>query len=282
MPAPPIVFVFGTGRCGTHSFWKLFESVPHTVSTHEGSGTLQSGPAASLGQRINLGPILELNAYLYRGADEAVFRRTIGPADEIRPLLDTCWQHRARLIEWCAAHGLAYCDANAFAYNLVDYLRMRYPGARFVHLVRDGYDCVRSWARRVGSTYPDSVAPWASIPWLLAKPVPFPSDPMHAQWDGFDRVQRIAWFWHHVNTNIAERFARIDPACRRTVRIEDFDAAAADELLRFCELPATYDPATLGASDPSSGPTIEWTDESIRRFDAIAGQTMAMFGYPLR
>lgn len=32
----PLVFV-GTGRCGTHMPWKVFESVPGTLSTHERS-----------------------------------------------------------------------------------------------------------------------------------------------------------------------------------------------------------------------------------------------------
>jgi hypothetical protein len=282
MAARPVVFVFGTGRCGTHSLWKLFESVPGALSTHEGAGVIRHGPADSLGKRIALGPILELNAYLYHAATEEVFRRTFDPIPALQALLDGCWHDRARLMEWCEANGLAYCDANPFAFNLIDYLRIRYPSAKFIHLVRDGYACVRSWARRVGSTYPDDVVSRASISWTLAKPIPLPSDPAHAAWSSFDRVQRISWFWHHVNANIAERFARVPSAQRMTIRIEDFDATTAARLLEFCELPDTYDPAALGASDPSSGPSIEWTPEAIGRFNAIAGATMAGFGYALR
>ncbi|HVN36148.1 MAG TPA: hypothetical protein VMU96_12945, partial [Casimicrobiaceae bacterium] len=73
--AIPLVFVVGTGRCGTHTLWKLFESVPNTLSTHEGSGIVCNGPASFVGKRVTLGSMPELNGYLYHYGGEAHFER---------------------------------------------------------------------------------------------------------------------------------------------------------------------------------------------------------------
>jgi len=219
----PLVFVVGTGRCGTHTLWKLFESVPNTLSMHEGNGTVRHGPAALVGKRFALGSMPELNGYLYHYGGEAAFARTFAPDAAMTSLMDGCFAGRGSAIAWCAQHGIAYCDANPFAFNFINYLHGKFPHAKFIHLVRDGYACVRSWSRRDASTYPDDVphTPGA-ISWLLAKPLPFPSDPAHREWQHFDRAQRISWFWNAVNANIALRLERI-PAESRS----DDDALSA-------------------------------------------------------
>ncbi len=204
-----VIFVVGTGRCGTHTLSKTFESIPNTLSMHEGAGTVRAGPAALLGKKVALGGMLEFNAYLYHHAGEDVFRRTFAPDPALRALMDDSFAGRVKALAWCEANGVAYCDANAFGFNFINYLHAKLPHAKFIHLVRDGYACVRSWSRRAASTYPDEIPNALSIEWLLAKPVPFPSDPVHAAWRGLDRVQKISWFWNTVNANIAERLARI-------------------------------------------------------------------------
>ena len=145
MATIPLVFVFGTGRCGTHTMWKLFESLPNTISTHEGNGIVRAGPAELIGQQIAIGEMWEYNAYLYHAADESVFRRTFDPDPEMAALMERSFGVRSKLIGGCEARGLAYCDSNPFAYNFINYLHAKYPHAKFVHLVRDGYACVRSW-----------------------------------------------------------------------------------------------------------------------------------------
>ena len=281
MPSTPLVFVFGTGRCGTHTTWKVFESLPNTLSTHEGVGTLRAGPADAIDKRIAIGCMLEFNGYLYHGADDAVFSRTFDPDPEMWALMERAFDKRSKLIEWCDRNGLAYCDSNPFGYNLIDYLRRKYPRAKFIHLVRDGYACVSSWWRR-GSTYPDRLADLGMLPWLLAKPVPFASDPIHAAWQRFDRVQRISWFWEYVNANIMQRFAAIPDSYKRLVKIEALDARTLPDLLAFCGLPATFTAESLAPGDPSSGPAIEWSPENVGKFNDLAGAMMARLAYPLR
>jgi hypothetical protein len=278
----PLVFVVGTGRCGTHTLWKLFESIPNTLSTHEGKGTLRSGPASSLGKKVVMGCMPEFNAYLYHYAGEDVFRRTFDPDPEMMALMDGSFAGRAKAIGWCEANGIAYCDANAFGFNFINYLHLKLPRARFVHLARDGYACVRSWSRRAASTYPDEIPNAPSIEWLLAKPTPFPSDPVHASWNGFDRVQKLSWFWNAVNANIVERFARIPEANKRVVKIEDVTEQTIPDLLEFCGLPQQYSRDALAPDDASSGPAIEWAPENVRKFNALAAPMMAHLGYEVR
>jgi hypothetical protein len=281
MATIPLVFVFGTGRCGTHTMWKLFESLPNTISTHEGNGTVRAGPAELIGQQIAIGEMWEYNAYLYHAADESVFRRTFDPDPEMAALMERSFGVRSKLIGGCEARGLAYCDSNPFAYNFINYLHGKYPHAKFVHLVRDGYACVRSWFRRE-STYPDHLPDLRRITWMLAKPLPFASEPVHAVWQAFDRVQRISWFWSSVNANIIERFARIPAGNRLLLRIEDLTKETTPSVLAFCGLPQNYAPEALAPADPSGGPSMEWTPDNVRKFNELAAPTMRTLGYALR
>jgi hypothetical protein len=278
----PIVFVVGSGRCGTHTLWKLFESLPSTLSTHEGRGTIRSGPPSTVGKSVILGCMPEFNAYLYHQADEETFRRTFDPDPAMTAFMDSCFVSRANAIAWCATNGIAYCDANPFAFNLINYLHIRFPGAKFIHLVRDGYGCVRSWSRRAKSTYPDVLPDSQSISWLLAKPVPYPTDPACTSWRGFDRVQKISWFWNIVNANITERLARIPAANRRVVKIEEVTEETVPGILEFCGLPLEYSREALAPDNPSSGPAIEWTPENVKKFNALAAPMMRELGYALR
>jgi hypothetical protein len=171
------VFVVGSGRCGTHTLWRVFESLPDTLSTHEGNGTLHYGPPDVRGKRLALGCMPELNAYLYHYAGEAVFQRTFALDEAMIAFMDGCFAGRANLIAWCRTNGIAYCDANPFAFNFISYIYRRFPSAKFVHLVRDGYECVRSWSRRDLTTYPDGLPDAHLVSWLLAKPMPSPATP---------------------------------------------------------------------------------------------------------
>lgn len=278
-----MVFVVGTGRCGTQTLWKLFDSLPDTFSTHEGRGVAHARRTSPLRRRVALGSMLELNHYLYHQGTEADFARTFAPDPAMRALMDRCFAERAHAVSWCAKRGLAYCDANPFGYNFINYLHERYPRARFVHLVRDGYACVGSWFRREQTTYPDEVPrELSAIAWILAKPKPFPGDPAHAQWDRFDRLQKISWFWSTVNANIALRLERIPAANRLTLPIEGLDQAKARRLLDFCELPGRLAGKSLAPVEKSEGSRLDWTAANLAKFNAIAAPMMETLGYAVR
>jgi hypothetical protein len=142
------VFIFGTGRSGTHSLARILASVPRTISLHEGEGTDLSG------RSLDLGDLMGLNVYLYHGARrEAALRESIDVTGDTARLMDASFAGRHALLQRMEQEDAFFCEANRCAYNYIDYIRKRYPDARFVHLVRNGYDCVRSWNFRIGA-YP--------------------------------------------------------------------------------------------------------------------------------
>jgi hypothetical protein len=276
-----MVFVFGTGRCGTHTMWRVFEALPNTLSTHEGVGYVRSGPAGMIGTQVGMGCMPELNAYLYHYAGEEAFRRTFDPDPEMTRFMDASFAGRAKSIAWCEAQGIAYCDANPFAFNFIDYLHARYPDARFLHLVRDGYACVRRGRGaipRIRTMYrpPDAVS------WLLAKPVPFPSDPAQcAVARGYDRLQRISWFWNAVNANIAGRFERIAAQNRKVLKIEEVTEATLPGILDFCGLPREFDLASPATKHTSSRAPIESTTQNTRQHHPTAPPNSERSGLPV-
>jgi hypothetical protein len=53
-------------------------------------------------------------------------------------------------------------------------------------------------------------------------------------------------------------------------------------LLEFCGLPSAFKPEALAPDNTTDSPTVEWTPENKRRFEALAAPMMRALGYPLR
>jgi hypothetical protein len=142
------IFVFGTGRSGTHSVVDILGSREKTVSLHEGRGT---GPA---GERVDLGNLMGVNVLLAGGRDRLrYYRESLVPEGFPLAIMERAFRSRHDLISRCVREGFHYCDINRLGYNCINYIRQEYPEAKFVHVVRDGYRCVRSWYGRIGA-YP--------------------------------------------------------------------------------------------------------------------------------
>lgn len=142
----PKVFAFGTGRSGTHTLYNLFASSPATLSFHEGTNP----PSKTM----RLGDMRGLNLYLHRSPrrDKALDESFV-PEGETLEVMSAVFASRQEMIAQCSAQGKAFCDSNRLAYNCINYIYTLYPDARFVHAIRNGYDCVRSWYGRPGA-YP--------------------------------------------------------------------------------------------------------------------------------
>lgn len=141
------LFIVGTGRCGTHTLQALLATVPNTLSLHEGKGELD-------GKSLDVGPLNGLNVYLYHHPDRHARAEELRAlSGEIRRIIDANFARRNRLIDTLARRGMHFADANRHAFHYIGYVHQQYPEAKFIHLVRDGYDCVRSWYPRSGA-YP--------------------------------------------------------------------------------------------------------------------------------
>jgi hypothetical protein len=143
------LFVMGTGRSGTHSLVSLLGAMPDTMALHEGQGGDVSG------DRHNLGNLMGLNVLLGHARRRSeYFRQTFQLDGLAREVMERAFQSRRELIAKCESEGWHYCDVNRMGYNFINYIHEQYPDAKFVHVVRDGYRCVRSWYGRIGA-YPE-------------------------------------------------------------------------------------------------------------------------------
>ena len=155
-------------------------------------------------------------------------------AETARVLRDT---HVAAIRYSHAAH---WGDSSNKLSWLIGDLAARLPGAKFVHLVRDGHKVVGSYFRKLGDecyddrstailqTFFDNparnpVPPPEKKYWL---PLPRRNDALAARFRGFDQFQRIAWHWAKINRVICESLAALAPAQTLFVRPEDLRASA--------------------------------------------------------
>jgi hypothetical protein len=132
-----------------------------------------------------------------------------------------------------------------------------YPGARFIHLVRDGRDVCASWlkfgwlgnAYEAGLRWRDALAEWRAVK------------------------------------------ARIPEARRVELRFEDLISAPERELARICGLlDAPYTPAMLSYHEntsyerPDPGQAGKWRKQlsrrAVRLFESVAAADLSASGYP--
>lgn len=136
----------GTGRCGTQTLAHALAELPGFVSLHEGKKYSGTGP--------NLITLMGINALLSHGARRQTWLdQSRVPEGIPLKIMDASFASRHELIQKCEADGVPFFEANRMAHNYIDYIHARYPDARFIHVVRNGYNCALSWHVRTGA-YP--------------------------------------------------------------------------------------------------------------------------------
>lgn len=95
-----------------------------------------------------------------------------------------------------------YGESNSFLRYNARWLKERF-NCRIIHIIRNGRDVVRSIYGRTSYT------PYDHMPII-----PKNDDPYSHAWSGFDRFQKICWYWRHTNQYLEE-------ASDFTVRFED-------------------------------------------------------------
>jgi len=145
---PTKLFIIGTGRCGTHTLTRILETVPNTCSLHEGRGVIEN-------RQIDVGDIKGLNMYLYHSFERKnALAESYSLSGQTLKIIDNNFLSRHHLISELSPKNIHFCEANRQLYNYINYIYKNYPDAKFIHLIRNGYDCVRSWYPRLGA-YPE-------------------------------------------------------------------------------------------------------------------------------
>jgi len=302
------IFVLGTGRCGTHTLNEIFNTVPGTVSLHEGRGWYSEN-------KVDLGTMNGLNIYLYHASDRAKTDEEFNNlSGGILKIINKNFAPRKRFIDNLEEKKVNYCDVNRMGYNYIDFIRNKYPEAKFIHLIRNGYDSVRSWHKRTGA-YPDTETRYRlKKNYLFEKLIlnriairnnlslidhyilsnkrfkfyaydkPIPIDNMLSReiWNNYNRLEKISWFWAYTNNFINEKLMKVPEHLKMCIRIEELNVDKVRTILDFAGLKNEFDTSKIKAHDVGRNLDLVWSEENNNKFSKIAGDTMLKFGYELK
>ena len=242
---PDICFVASTGRSGSTTIADLLNKHPRVVAKHE--------PRHQL---------IKLSADYAHG----ILSREEVKVRLERLFLDGSVFHPDRV----------HVESDLKYFNLLPVLNEIFPDARFIWLVRSGYEVVTSTHAR--SWFADGSHPvWPVINWFFHKNRvrgDMTGDIAVPEWESMTPFQRNCWYWVYVNETIARDMEEIPESRRLFLRLEDIDNKVA-ELLTFLGVEATdLDVETSNqAFYVKQGPET-WTQEQHEDFERLCGPLM--------
>jgi sulfotransferase family protein len=166
-----------------------------------------------------------------------------------------------------------YGEVNSLLRRHYHALSRRFPGAGFLHLVRDGRDVVRTMM----ST--DALKPGFMWTWWLR---PHESDPFFERWSTMDRFAKLCWYWRvenqHLRTSIGNtvKFEEVirDYGCFERRILRPFGLEMPESVWK--QQTSVQRNATTTYQLPHWR---EWDAEHTRTFESICGDEMRANGY---
>ena len=165
-----------------------------------------------------------------------------------------------------------FVDSSNLYIFFIDALYLLNPDAKFILVVRDGKDFVRSaFSRRWHEQYAFGT-------------VPPDNDRYFEEWASLTPIQKNAWIWDYRNRKALEGLKLIPREKKLVLRIEDIDKQ--DTLYglesftgkKVCDRNIATERYNVNPAF-SLPPKEEWTDAQHAEFNAIAGELMGFFGY---
>ena len=275
------IFIIGCGRSGTTLLFELLGKHPDVVATtghpdgedHVGwiehGGALIAGLATPAGDTGHVG-------YPY------CLHMT---AADVEPETAKCMQryYRDEVLQGRKKRVLNKCPHLS---NKLDYVLEIFPHAKFVHIIRDVFPVVASWAKIMESV-PELELYWPEeekFPCFWVFDAPRGRKQLFAQRDRFfpgggERI--LADYWAVVNRNIPVQMA--DQAQQLiTLRYEDLcddPVRALRRLTDFCELSPFDEIPDQVAKDRNQKYTDELSSAQIDRITSQTDETRRLFGY---
>lgn len=201
----PCVFVLSTGRTGTETIAALFTLARNVVSLHEPSPKMY-----------------EISRLAYEYSADALARRLLSASFA---------SLRSELLNTSLSYGLGYVESSPQVTFLAPAILEKYPMARFIHLVRDPRDVVRSGMRRKW---------YDGHPSDATRIVPVHTSQDRQRWNEYNPFQKNLWLWAETNRWILEFTSRLPPETVLRVCSEDVfsgDEKTLHELYRFIGSP---------------------------------------------
>lgn len=251
------LFVLSTGRCGTETLATLLGLARNVFTYHEPRPLLYG-----------------LSKLSYEYPDNA---------DVSKVLQEAFFAARQELMSRSLACDMGYVESSPQATFLAPCIQRVVPNARFIHLVRDPRDVVRSGMRR--KWYDGHGSDKTRI-------IPRSSGPASCEWESYSAFKKNLWLWNETNSWIL-RFTSGIPA-ERTLLLhsEDVFEASQDALKKIFNFVGSSLPPDrrinrvlgkkLNRQKTGTFPASEvWSDEMRSDLLEIAGQTAHSLGYSL-
>lgn len=261
------VFVLGSGRSGTFQMAKLLGSVSGVDAHHE---------------------------YLFENILKSAVMYRMGrlTEEEICSLItDT---HVAAI---SYSKSPVWVDSSNALPWIIKPLRMLFPNARFVHLIRDGRKVVSSFFYKFTEVMYDDesveiLQKWLKNPLMVLtpppekrywRPVPIPGEPYYEEFASYDRFQRLCYYWQDINITIHQQLADLSAPQKTFFHLEKVvsDRDTLSQFLSACNV--DYNDAYLDQLKRPINVAIPknylLTDTQKDSFDQIAGHAMRLFRY---
>ena len=268
------VFVFGTGRCGSKTLYEIFKTVPLTHANHEGVWYDR------LGRKKSMGSFRDFNKIAFYRKNSNFYKKSyLADQDEkIVRAMDRFFERRRKMMSDIEGK-FNYIDINPYSYLFITYIIKNYPDAKFIHLVRDGREVVRSFHERTGTTYPNGVLEKDYTGWQSGKPIPMTEDEHYYNWKNYDRFKKICWFWNFVNKEIIRRLEPVRESNKMVLRLEDLSEDKISNILSFLKLGKSFDKSKVSVHNVGRKNKIEWIEERSNFFWNMNADLMKKFGY---
>jgi len=206
-----MIFVFGTGRCGTVSLSKFFQKNTNFTAFHEGLGIVDGKP-------VDLGVMTELNKHIYyTKRTTKAYHNSIICSGKTLNIMKSLFHDREQIFS--KING-PIIDINPYEYSFINYIYKLYPSAKFVHIVRSGREVVTSYLGR-RFTYPNNISENKYSGFAAGKPRPLSDDPWFSKWDALSRLDKTCWFWNYVNKDIKKRLSFLPKENVLNIKFED-------------------------------------------------------------
>jgi hypothetical protein len=279
-----LIFIFGTGRCGTKTLSKVFEEVPGSICGHEGLFVHGSS-------KVKFSDLKEFNELIYysKNNENLLDKTFLTGDDSIFLKMDNLFFSRKKFFNKHKGSSLIL-ESNPYFYNFINYIYRLYPDSAFIHLIRDSESVVSSYLnRRVNpkkgvcihrpySSYPDSIPESSYYGYQAGKPRPFLSDKYFEEWRQLERIEKLSWFWNNVNLNIKKRMDLLPTKRKYLIRLEDINLYDFEKI--FKESKIKYDKEYIKIQKLNKGNGKNFINEkNIKKHLEITKEARSIFGY---
>lgn len=170
---------------------------------------------------------------------------------------------RKEFIEKESSKSLNYGEVNSHLRRHVDALKEEFPNAKFIHLVRNGMDVVRSIYSRKTFTSKDTNR-------FVVKP--------RGNWKKQNRLEKICWYWKIENKFISKR---IDHFVRFEDLISDYNYFKKN-VLDFLGLELSkkiWNKYRSSKINKTNHYKLKWSPRSLKSFNRICRKVMEKYEY---